>query len=328
MTPEQLEDAWIDWSFGNDEFYELEKEGYTWVFLTPDAHDLAHGDVDLGTSYVVITDEFPHGAIVMARKMVSPRLWDTYDLRPIGLETRKKADTMRILAFFDDDEIIEIKDRYGGVAIVHPCTRPTCKWQGTKFDKDGPYGHVEADTKQRAVERLVEDGFREPDPGGMKRVLGARGNPPYSGYDPIYYRRKLPKDLYRISYKRKRDALNVFLDYNSTVVGDYGGASQKHLPASFDAINHYYDLTGKRRVDTIAKAAWWALQQNADGKYYLADINVDLLNRTAPAIYNPRNLEFKLPDYVEEEELRKKESDYWEQYADVYEGLEDEEVPF
>ena len=151
-------------------------------------------------------------------------------------------------------------------------------------------------------------------------------NPPYSGYDPAYFEKPLPADTHRLSYDTKRDALNVFLDYNRGVVDDYGGESMKHSAESFEAINHRYDIKGKRRVDTIAKALWWALP--AGSPYYLEDIDVNLLNDTAPAIFNPRGMNFQTPDYVEEARLLEQEGEYWlEKYGDV-EYPEEEEVPF
>jgi len=110
------------------------------------------------------------------------------------------------------------------------------------------------------------------------------------------------------------------------LVDDYGGENMKHSAASFDAINHRFDIReDRRKVDTIAKAVWWALEKSPDGKYYVEDIDVDLLNDTASALFNPRGLSWRLPDHVGEEELRAKEAEYWERYADTEYP---DEVPF
>jgi hypothetical protein len=162
-------------------------------------------------------------------------------------------------------------------------------------------------------------------PGWRERVSEAlEKNPPYSGYDAIYFLRPMPDDITKISYQKKRDALNVFLDWNRAIVDDYGGEGQKHSPASFDAINHRFDIRGKRRVDTIAKAVWWALPSGSP--YYLEDIDVELLNQTAPAIYNQRGLSFSLPDYAEEARLLEQQAEYWEERYGLPE--DDDEVPF
>jgi len=152
----------------------------------------------------------------------------------------------------------------------------------------------------------------------------ARRNPPYSGWRKGWWQKSLPADTHKISYKTKTDALNVFLDFNRAIVDDYGGESMKHSPESFEAINHRFGIEGKRRVDTIAKAVWWALPPGSP--YYLEDIDVELLNETAPAIYNPRGLVFRIPDYVEEAALLEKEAEYWQER---YGHLEyPEEAPF
>lgn len=117
----------------------------------------------------------------------------------------------------------------------------------------------------------------------------------------------------------------MFLDWNRALVEDYGGESMVHSAASFDAINHEHNLQGERRVDTIAKAVWWALP--GPGPWCLDQIDVQILNETAPAIFNQRGLQFELPDAVEEAKLLEQEEAYWEeQYGDV--DYPEDEVPF
>lgn len=152
-----------------------------------------------------------------------------------------------------------------------------------------------------------------------------RENPPYQGWRKGWMEKPLPKNLYRACYRTKTDALNVFLDANRGVVDDYGGENMVHSRASFDAINNRYDIPPRRQVDTIAKAVWWALP--GPGPWCLEDIDVELLNETAPAIYNPRGLYFRLPDHIEEAQLLRKEAEYWQE---AYGAVEypDDEVPF
>lgn len=151
-------------------------------------------------------------------------------------------------------------------------------------------------------------------------------NPPYSGWQKDWFRKPLPKDPYKLAYKRKRDALNVFLEHNRAIVDDYGGASMKHSPESFEAINHKFDIKGKRRVDTIARAVWWALR--GPGPYYLEDIDIHLLNETAPAIYNQDGLIFEIPDYVEEARLAELEAEHYKDLELPEEDWSPEGVPF
>ena len=158
--------------------------------------------------------------------------------------------------------------------------------------------------------------------GELEGFTGAVENPPYSGYRKRWTQKKLPKNLYKACYTTKTDALNVFLTFNSDVVEDYGGPSYVHSPESFEAINHLYEIRGKRRVDSIAKAVWWALA--GPGPWCLEDIDLGLLNQTAPVIYNEYGYEFRLPDHLEEARLIAEETEW-------YEGVEypeHEEVPF
>jgi hypothetical protein len=153
-----------------------------------------------------------------------------------------------------------------------------------------------------------------------------RPNPPYSGYDKTYYAKPLPKDPTKLSYDKKRDALNVFLDWNRRVVDDtFRGPDYSHGPEGFDNINHAFDLKGKRRVNTLAKAAWWALP--AGSPYYLEDIDLDMLNSTDVALR--AEVGFTLPDYQEEQRLIAEQMQYYEdRYLYPDEDEEGGEVPF
>lgn len=152
-----------------------------------------------------------------------------------------------------------------------------------------------------------------------------RSNPPYSGYDANYPRRKHPKDPTKIAYQAKRDALNVFIDWNQPLIDDvFNGPSQKHPYDSFDNFNHLYGLKGKRRVDTFAKALWWAMP--AGKPYYLEDIDVHLLNETSPIRHNASGQLLTIPDYAEERRLVEQEMQYLQDKYDIY--GENDEAPF
>ena len=198
------------------------------------------------------------------------------------------------------------------------------------------------------LETDVEDGtFSEPkevakwlrrrlDEGGIYDVyieyrrdvmaaLETKSNPPYSGWRKGWAEKPLPKDIYRACFKTKTDALNVFLDHNRRLVDDYGGENMVHSRASFDALNSFHDIPRRRQVDTIAKAVWWALP--GPGPWCLEDIDVEILNRTAPAIYNQQGRVWTLPDHIEEARLVRQEEEYW---REAYGGVEypDDEVTY
>jgi hypothetical protein len=131
-----------------------------------------------------------------------------------------------------------------------------------------------------------------------QREEEAAENPP----PKHWWRRPAPKQ--RLCYPTKADALKVFLDVNSDIVENYGGADYAVSPSEFDAINHKYDLKGKRAVKTIADAVWAAMPV---GKPYCLDrIDLDALNDTSPA--HEAGVAFRLPDYVYEAQLAEEEA--------------------
>jgi hypothetical protein len=460
LTQDELEDAFIDWYFddGAAIHFELDRKGYKHVLL---GQDLAQHDLsDIGP-YAIVTDEFPLGDLLYVKK-IGPFAFgkrrDALGLTPVTLDTIRAAKAAFAMSEFGDDETIELIDtheRPGAVlygdrthwhqaAVVHPCARPSCKWQGSIFDEFGPVTHVEAETKEEAVRELFEhsahwvpmrgaveavftrlDGFQYPlhqnpadngklklyevdlvivvdrpdlrdesfthevapghssftrwkfstqreavsmyedilageydfaseyvrwvqvfkiDPWGKKtRVVRKkqyrRGrdepwgdefkeNPPLSGWREAWWLEKMPHDVTKIAYRLKRDALNVFMDWNGNLI-DYAfnGPSQKHPTESFDNFNHQFELKGRRRVDSFAKAVWLALP--VGGPYYVHDINVNMLNETSPMMNNAGDEILTIPDYAEERRLVDQEAQYWE---DKYGGLlpeeDDGEVPF
>jgi hypothetical protein len=150
-------------------------------------------------------------------------------------------------------------------------------------------------------------------------------NPPFSGWRNDWWLEKMPNDMTKIAYRRKRDALNVFMDWNQSIIDlAFNGPSQVHPYESFDNINSAYGLKGKRRINTFAKAVWFALP--AGGPYYLEDINVDMLNDTTPMINNAEEQLLRIPDYAEERRLVDLEAAYWEsKYGGMFPDEEEEE---
>ena len=99
-----------------------------------------------------------------------------------------------------------------------------------------------------------------------------------------------------VCYSTKTKALKAFLDTNYEVVQNYGGVDYAVSPSEFDAINHKYDLHGKRAVRTIAQAVWAAMPE---GKPYCLDrIDLDALNDTSPS--RESQIAFRLPDHAYE----------------------------
>ena len=68
-----------------------------------------------------------------------------------------------------------------------------------------------------------------------------------------WWRKATPEED-RVCYDTKTKALKAFLDTNYEVVQNYGGVDYAASPSEFDAINHKYNLQGKRGARTIAQA--------------------------------------------------------------------------
>jgi len=136
--------------------------------------------------------------------------------------------------------------------------------------------------------------------------------PPFGLLDAaprFWWRKSLPKRaLSKVCFRTKTDALNVFADYNRTTIDNYGGEDALHRPSEFEAINHLYDLKDKRKVRTIAQALWESLRVKR-GPYCLDDINVQILNETAPG---EKGVGFQVPDVAQEAALVSEEEGYHE----------------
>jgi hypothetical protein len=148
---------------------------------------------------------------------------------------------------------------------------------------------------ERELERKLEHGDEDDED---DEDYDEHENPP-----PKHWWRR-PSPGPRMCYRTKADALKVFLDVNSDIVENYGGADYKVSPSEFDAINHKYDLKGKRAARTIADAVWAAMPV---GKPYCIDrIDLDALNDTSPA--REAGIAFRLPDYVYEAQMAEEEA--------------------
>jgi hypothetical protein len=99
-------------------------------------------------------------------------------------------------------------------------------------------------------------------------------------------------------YASKSQALRAFADRNRALIDRWGGLSLEASPAEFDAINHKYDLRGKRQVRTLEQALFAALPDPC-----LDRIDLAALNATSPASEAP----FELPDHVIDAAQRREE---------------------
>lgn len=177
------------------------------------------------------------------------------------------------------------------------------------------------------IDRVVRRKKERRERGDDFLVINPEDNPPFSGWREGWWREEMPHDVTKIAYRRKRDALNVFMDWNGPLIDQaFNGPSQKHPHESFDNFNAAHGLKGKRRVTTFAKAVWFALP--AGGPYHLEDIDVNALNDTQPMIHNAEEQLLRIPDYAEERRLVDLEAAYWEKYADLLPEDDDAEVPF
>lgn len=337
LSSEELEDAYIDWYWGVDGAMSmvdgLEKNGYRFFFLAPAGADLA----ELG-AHAVIADEFPHGDIVLLKKLGNPLLWKKLGLTPVTRSTRFTAKAKAFVSQAGGSPIELYSPGREWAAMIHPCARPGCEWQGSMLDSRGPHGHVEADTQEDAIIQLFEyTQDWELAPGAMDSIMSSEGlqgfkhplhtNPPFSGWNDAWWLAPSPRDETKIAYRRKRDVLNVFMDWNQHIIdAAFNGPSQKHPPDSFDNFNHKYELKGKRQIDSFAKAVWFSLP--AGRPYHIDDIDVNMLNETMPMMHNTHE-QLTLPDYVEERRLLDQELAYWEEkYDDLLPEEDDGEVPF
>ncbi|MBT8453920.1 MAG: DNA cytosine methyltransferase [Deltaproteobacteria bacterium] len=114
-------------------------------------------------------------------------------------------------------------------------------------------------------------------------------------------------------YRTKTDALNKFLDYNWRIVEEvFRGPNFDHGYEGFDNISDYQALKGKRRVNTLAKAVWFALP--GPKPWCLDNINLDLLNDSD--IAQRAGARFSLPSFAEEQKMIEQEEEYWKEQGE------------
>lgn len=131
-----------------------------------------------------------------------------------------------------------------------------------------------------------------------------------------WWRRARPRRE-RLCYRKKSDALRLFLDANYETVESYGGAGRQESCEEFDSINHKYSYGFRRRpcARSIAEAVWYALRGSGAGgspPYCLDEIDLDALNDTDPGVYHGG---FRLPDVAYEEVHRREQERYYEDEA-------------
>lgn len=128
---------------------------------------------------------------------------------------------------------------------------------------------------------------------------------------PRAWWRKPPPKPPGVCYRSKSEALRQFVETNQDIIQNYGGIDYPQSPAEFDAINHKYDLRGKRAARTIAQAIWAAMPSGRP--YCLDQIDLDALNGTSPA--READQPFRLPDYVYDIKAAQAQMDYYQQAA-------------
>ena len=137
----------------------------------------------------------------------------------------------------------------------------------------------------------------------IARVLGRES---HSTQLANWWRKTTPAED-RVCYDTKTKALKAFLDTNYEIIQNYGGVDYEVSPSEFDALNHKYNLHGKRAVRTIAQAVWAAMPE---GKPYCLDrIDIEALNDTSPA--REAHQAFRLPDHVYEAGFAAEEERYY-----------------
>ena len=129
-----------------------------------------------------------------------------------------------------------------------------------------------------------------------------------------WWRRQPPKRE-RLCYRKKSDALRLFLDANVDTVESWGGAGRRESCAEFDSVNHLYSGKGRPCARSIAQAAWLALRgsgQGAGPPFCLDDLDLEALNDTSPGMNHGG---FRLPDSAEDAMIRREEERYYEEQA-------------
>jgi len=110
-------------------------------------------------------------------------------------------------------------------------------------------------------------------------------------------------------FQAKTEALMRFARFNSRVIDNYQGIDHNESPAEFDAINTKYGLEGDNRVTNIAQALWVSMPTGRP--YCLADMDIETLNRTSPAMEDPLGVGFQVPDYALIDKLNREQQEFF-----------------
>lgn len=173
----EMDRAWFDWTLTDEGFEAIESlvdEGFVWEYAGKDIPR----DLDVG-EHVLILDEFPAGDVLITKDLLDPKVAMEHGIAAMTTPTLHAMQKRRILEHFESSgaPVELVAPDVGEVALVHPATRAHIKLQGSKFDDTGPIGHVEGDTVEYIVERLIEDGYTEPSEGALDSLMGAQANP-------------------------------------------------------------------------------------------------------------------------------------------------------
>ena len=123
-----------------------------------------------------------------------------------------------------------------------------------------------------------------------------------------WWTRPVQESPFKGCFSTKTAALKAFVEANRALIDEYGGLDYQVSPSEFDAINHKYSLTGKRRVRTIADALWVAMP--AGRPFCLDRIDLDALNDTSPARQRD-DAAFVLPDEAYADAIAAEEARYY-----------------
>lgn len=125
--------------------------------------------------------------------------------------------------------------------------------------------------------------------GHSRGLLGRLG-----GREDDWWKRRTKKpERGRLCYSTKTTALQAFRDANQDTIHSWGGLDVTSSPAEFDAINHKYNLRGRKAVKSLARAFWVTMPNRPP--YCLDHIDLNALNETSPGQHGRG---FVLPNFA------------------------------
>lgn len=134
---------------------ELYARGFKWVYFGVEPGKKYPKEI--GEHEVVIDEQIE--PFMLTKKLIRPTLAQKHGLEIEDFYLKRKARKQLLDDKYGDQATFMVKHQsQPWYAIVHPSTRPGVEYQGSKFDDDGPYGHVEG-SRDSVLEQLVEDGF-------------------------------------------------------------------------------------------------------------------------------------------------------------------------